>query len=137
MRVSPSSGTTMWKPFDPDVLIHEGHGDAERRPVIIQVALNGTRTRVEHAAIPITPAEQATEARASVAAGASAIHVHVRDEHGNESLAAPDVAKTIEAIRTACPDVPIGIGREPGSFPTFGTACRSSARGRCFPISRR
>ena len=60
--------------------------------------------------IPITPAEQATEAHASVAAGAGAIHVHVRDEYGNESLAPADVAKTIEAIRIGCPDTPIGIG---------------------------
>lgn len=77
---------------------------------MIQAALNGTRTRVEHAAIPITAAEQAAEARVSVAAGASAIHVHVRDQHGNESLAADDVAKTIDAIRAACPGIPIGIG---------------------------
>jgi uncharacterized protein (DUF849 family) len=77
---------------------------------MIQAALNGTRTRLEHAAIPLTPAEQATEAHASVAAGASAIHVHVRDEHGNESLEATDVAKTIDAIRDACPHIPIGIG---------------------------
>jgi uncharacterized protein (DUF849 family) len=77
---------------------------------MVQVALNGPRTRAEHPAIPISPAEQATEARASVAAGAGAIHVHVRDEHGNESLAHADVATTIEAIRNACPDIPIGIG---------------------------
>ena len=77
---------------------------------MVQAALNGTRTRAEYAAIPITPAEQATEARASVAAGAGAIHVHVRDVHGHESLAASDVANTIDAIRLACPGIPIGIG---------------------------
>ena len=77
---------------------------------LIQAALNGTRTRAEHPAIPITPAQQATEAHASVAAGAGGIHVHVRDEDGNESLAEADVAKTLDAIRTACPGVPIGIG---------------------------
>jgi uncharacterized protein (DUF849 family) len=77
---------------------------------MIQVALNGTRTRVEHPAIPVTALEQATEARASVAAGAGAIHVHVRDEHGNESLAGADVARTIDAIRNACPGTPVGIG---------------------------
>jgi uncharacterized protein (DUF849 family) len=77
---------------------------------MVQAALNGTRTRAEHAAIPVTPAEQASEARASVAAGAEAIHVHVRDAHGNESLAASDVADTILAIRAACRGTPIGIG---------------------------
>ena len=78
--------------------------------MMVQAALNGPRTRVEHPAIPLTPAEQATEARASVAAGADAIHVHVRDEQGNESLADADVTAAIEAIRTACPGVPVGIG---------------------------
>ena len=77
---------------------------------MVQAALNGTRTRAEHPAIPITPAQQATEAHASVAAGAGGIHVHVRDEDGNESLAEADVANTIDAIRTACPGIPIGIG---------------------------
>ena len=77
---------------------------------MVQAALNGPRTRAEHPAIPMTPAEQATEARASVAAGAGAIHVHVRDKDGNESLADADVAMTIEAIRSACPGIPVGIG---------------------------
>lgn len=77
---------------------------------MVQAALNGPRTRAEHPAIPITAAEQATEARASVAAGAGAIHVHVRDEDGNESLAAADVAATVDAIRATCPGIPIGVG---------------------------
>jgi uncharacterized protein (DUF849 family) len=77
---------------------------------MVQVALNGTRSRFDHPAIPITPAQQATEAHASVAAGAGAIHVHVRDRNGNESLAAADVARTIEAIRASCPDTPVGVG---------------------------
>lgn len=76
---------------------------------MVQAALNGTRTRAEHAAIPVTPAEQATEARASVAAGAGAVHVHVRDANGHESLEPSDVAAAIDAIRLACPATPIGI----------------------------
>jgi uncharacterized protein (DUF849 family) len=76
---------------------------------MVQAALNGTRTRAEHAAIPLTPVEQAAEARASVTAGADVIHVHVRDAHGNESLAPSDVADTVNAIRLACPGTPIGV----------------------------
>ena len=76
---------------------------------MLHAAINGTRTRAEHPAVPITFADQATEARASVAAGAEAIHVHVCDEHGNESLAPGDVAKAIEAIRAECPGIPVGI----------------------------
>ncbi len=77
---------------------------------MVHAALNGTRTLAEHPAIPITPADQATEARASVAAGAASIHVHVRDEGGNESLAPSDVATAVDAIRRACPGTPVGIG---------------------------
>ena len=63
---------------------------------MIQAALNGPRSGAEHGAIPICPAHLATEARASVAAGAEGIHVHVRDADGNESLEAGDVAATHE-----------------------------------------
>jgi uncharacterized protein (DUF849 family) len=87
---------------------------------MLHAALNGTRTRAEHRAIPITPSEQATEARASVAAGAAAIHVHVRDGHGNESLDPAPVANTIEAIRAACRDVPVGIGTGAWIIPDLG-----------------
>lgn len=75
----------------------------------IQAALNGTRSWTEHPEVPITPQRQATEARASVAAGANAIHVHVRDAQGSESLAPDDLAETIKAIRDACPGIPLGI----------------------------
>ena len=78
-------------------------------PFQLHAALNGTRTRAEHRAIPMTAAEQAEEARASVAAGATAIHVHVRDVHGNETLAADSVAATLTSIRNACPDIPVGV----------------------------
>jgi uncharacterized protein (DUF849 family) len=77
--------------------------------VFLEAALNGTRTLAEHPAIPVGPEQQAREARAAVDEGASAIHVHVRDKSASESLHAADVARTLEAIRVACPGVPVGI----------------------------
>jgi uncharacterized protein (DUF849 family) len=44
-----------------------------------------------------------------VAAGAEGIHVHVRSADGSESLKAGDVAETLDAIRHACPGVPVGV----------------------------
>ncbi len=44
-----------------------------------------------------------------VAAGAGAIHVHVRDSDGRESLASDDVARALEAIRASCPGVLVGV----------------------------
>ena len=82
----------------------------QRRPVIVQAALNGTRTRADHSCVPLSPVEQAIDAQSSIAAGAGAIHVHVRDPHGHESLAPRDVSSNVEAIRRACPGIPIGIG---------------------------
>jgi len=40
--------------------------------MLIQAAINGTRTRTEHPAIPVTPEQQAQQAGAAVLAGAGA-----------------------------------------------------------------
>jgi uncharacterized protein (DUF849 family) len=77
--------------------------------MLLEVALNGSRSRTEHPAIPLVPTEHAREAAAAVAAGAGAIHVHVRDAIGRESLAAADVADTLRALHAACPGVPVGV----------------------------
>jgi uncharacterized protein (DUF849 family) len=49
------------------------------------------------------------DAQASVAQGATGIHIHVRDRSGQETLHPDDVAETLVAIRRACPGVPVGI----------------------------
>lgn len=76
---------------------------------MIKAALNGGRTRAEHPAIPITPEELAASAKESVAAGAVAIHFHVRGTDGRESLEGADVARAITAVRTAIPGTPVGV----------------------------
>jgi uncharacterized protein (DUF849 family) len=77
--------------------------------MLLQAAINGARARAEHAAIPLQPDELATAAKACVAAGAGAVHFHVRDADGRESLAAPDVARALGALRAACRGTPLGI----------------------------
>jgi len=73
------------------------------------VALNGNRTPRDHPAVPVDAAAQAAGARAAVSAGAGAIHVHVCGPDGRESLAARDVARTLQVVRRACAAVPVGI----------------------------
>jgi uncharacterized protein (DUF849 family) len=73
---------------------------------LLQVALNGHRTRADHPAIPRTPEELAREARASVEAGAHVVHVHAYEDD-EETLAAGPCAAMVRAIREACPGVPI------------------------------
>jgi uncharacterized protein (DUF849 family) len=76
--------------------------------MLIEAALNGGRTRSEHPAIPCTPQELAAAATEAVAAGAGAMHFHVRSGDGRESLQADDVGAAVKAVRTAIPGVPFG-----------------------------
>jgi uncharacterized protein (DUF849 family) len=76
---------------------------------MLQAAINGARARGEHAALPLTPAEQAGAAAECRRAGAEAIHAHVRDENGRETLAAAAVSKLVRALRAAVPGLPVGL----------------------------
>lgn len=75
----------------------------------LKVCLNGKRSRSEHPAVPVTPAELAREAAAAVAAGAEAVHLHARGADGRESVRAGDVAAAVAAVREACPAAPVGV----------------------------
>lgn len=76
---------------------------------LLQAALNGARRREEHPALPLSSPELALATTEAVAAGANAIHFHVRDPRGQESLAADDVARALSAMRAAVPGTPIGV----------------------------
>jgi uncharacterized protein (DUF849 family) len=77
--------------------------------VLIEVALNGGRTRAEHPHVPCSPEEMAAAAKEAVAAGAGAAHFHVRGADERESLDADDVARAVSAVRAAIPGVPFGV----------------------------
>jgi 3-keto-5-aminohexanoate cleavage enzyme len=68
--------------------------------VTIAVAPNGARkSQRDHPRLPITPAELAQCAADCAAAGASMLHLHVRDASGRHSLDPADYRPAIEAIR--------------------------------------
>lgn len=78
----------------------------------LMVAPNGARkSKAEHPALPLTPAELAATARDCAAAGATAIHVHVRDAEGRHSLDAGAYRAAVTAIR-AVSDLRIQITTE-------------------------
>lgn len=77
--------------------------------MLIKTCLNGGRSRRDHSAVPLTPAELAADAARAVAAGAFAVHLHPRDEAGAETLRPADVAAAVRAVRGACPGVPVGV----------------------------
>jgi 3-keto-5-aminohexanoate cleavage enzyme len=69
-------------------------------PLIITCAITGAETtREKQPALPITPDEQARAAAECLAAGASIIHLHVRDDSGKPTQSLERFKASIEAIR--------------------------------------
>jgi uncharacterized protein (DUF849 family) len=75
-------------------------------PPLLEVALNGSR---EHPHAPRTPAELVRDARECVDAGARVLHLHPYDDAGRETLAAGPCAAALEAVRAACPGIPVSL----------------------------
>lgn len=77
--------------------------------VVITCALNGVLTDPKQHNVPVTPEEMAREARAAFDAGASVMHIHLRQQAPNKGhLPSWDVnvSRDIQqAIREACPGV--------------------------------
>ncbi|HSK39616.1 MAG TPA: 3-keto-5-aminohexanoate cleavage protein, partial [Arenibaculum sp.] len=78
---------------------------AHGRTVSIMVAPNGARrTRADHPALPMTAGELAAAAAACLDAGASMMHVHVRDRAGRHVLDAGLYRDAFAAIRAEVGD---------------------------------
>ena len=75
----------------------------------VKACLNGARSRDEHPAVPLTPAELAADAIAVRDAGAFAVHVHPRDAHGVQTMQAGPCGAALAAIRAAAPGLPVGL----------------------------
>ncbi len=73
-------------------------------PLIITAAITGAETTREmNPKLPITPKEQAAAAAECVEAGASIIHLHVRDESGAPTQSLDRFRESIQEMRKACP----------------------------------
>lgn len=69
-------------------------------PFIVMCAPNGARRgKNDHPALPLTPAELADCAEQVLAAGASILHLHVRDKNGDHSLDVEQYRRALGAIR--------------------------------------
>ena len=84
-------------------------GSERSRPVLLKACLNGSREPVEHPALPVSPEQIAEDGWRAVAAGAAALHVHPRDDQGRETLVPEHCARTLEALRTRLPSIPLGV----------------------------
>lgn len=80
---------------------------------ILTCALTGVLTNPKQHPVPVTPAQMAAEARDAFNAGASIMHVHIRNQDegmGQMPSWDPDVAQqVVDAIRAACPGVIINL----------------------------
>lgn len=76
---------------------------------MLQVCLNGSRTRADCPTVPTTAEELSAAARAAVAAGAQDIHLHPKSPDGTDTLKPTVVAETITAVRAAVPNIPVGV----------------------------
>jgi 3-keto-5-aminohexanoate cleavage enzyme len=73
-------------------------------PCIITVAITGSLPRKEHnPAVPITVEEQIISTREAFAAGASIVHVHVRETDQSSSSDPAKFKAVLEGVREQCP----------------------------------
>jgi len=96
--------------------------------LIITACICGAEVTKEHnPAVPYTVEEIVREAKNSREAGASIIHLHVREDDGTPTQSAERFKVCIDAIRAACPDVIIQ--------PSTGGATGMSSEERLQPIT--
>ena len=80
---------------------------------MIMVSPTGARlTKADHPAVPITIAEIVETTVECAAAGAEALHLHIRDREGRHSLDAGLYAEALTAIDQALPDFLVQITTE-------------------------
>jgi len=77
---------------------------AENHVMIISAPNGARRSRVDHPALPITPAQLAAEARQLVEQQVAVLHLHVRDRDGGHSLDPERYREAIASIREAVGD---------------------------------
>ena len=89
------------------------------KPVVIAVAITGSVPRKrDNPAVPVTPAEQVESTHAAFEAGASLVHIHVRNADESPSSDPALFAQVQEGVRRHCPGIIVqfstgGRGRDP------------------------
>jgi 3-keto-5-aminohexanoate cleavage enzyme len=75
--------------------------NAQAKVVLAVAPTGGRRSKEDHPALPVTAAELVAEAPLWRDAGASVLHLHVRDAGGAHTLSADAYKEAIKALRTA------------------------------------
>jgi uncharacterized protein (DUF849 family) len=77
--------------------------------MIVQACLNGHHPPDYHPGLPVTIQALVDDARQATIAGASELHIHIRDQNGLESLQPDRVDATMRALKARLPGTLIGI----------------------------
>ncbi len=91
------------------------------RPVVIAVAITGSLPRKkDNPNLPVLPAEQVESTHAAFEAGATLVHIHVRNDDESSSSDPDRFALVQEGIRKHCPGMIVqfstgGRGRDPSA----------------------
>ena len=92
-------------------------------PCIITVAITGALpTKADNPAVPVTPSEQIESTHEAYEAGASLVHIHVREEDQSPSSDPDKYAAVQEGVKKYCPEMII-------QFSTGGRGRDQSKRG--------
>ena len=93
------------------------------QPVIITVAITGAVPRkADNPAVPVTPSEQIESTHEAFEAGASLVHIHVRNADESPGSDPEKFAQVQEGVRKHCPGMII-------QFSTGGRGREQAARG--------
>ncbi len=107
-------------------------------PCIISVAITGSvPTKKDNPAVPITVAEQVESTQAAYEAGATLVHLHVRNDDESPTSQPERFAQVLEGIRKHCPGMITqlstggrsGAGRERGGMLSLKPDMASLATG--------
>jgi len=91
------------------------------KPIVIAVAITGSVPRkADNPAVPTTPSEQIESTHAAFEAGASLVHIHVRNPDESPSSDPVLFGQVQEGVRRHCPGMIVqfstgGRGRDPAS----------------------
>lgn len=97
-------------------------------PCIICVAITGSLPqKSDNPAVPVSIGEQVESTQAAHEAGASIVHVHVRNPDGTPSSSPERFARLLEGLRKHCPDIVV-------QFSTGGRSGAGRDRGRMLPL---
>jgi uncharacterized protein (DUF849 family) len=93
-------------------------------PCIVTCAVTGSLpSKADNPAVPITPAEQVESTHEAFEAGATLVHLHVRNDDGTPTSSPERFGQVLEGIRKHCPGIIVqfstggrsGAGKERGA----------------------